>query len=85
VTELRVSNVTSSPVTLSVWFVPTGSTADNQHLLINNVTIPVASNTNPYFDVGDLFGKALPAGSAVWMLAGTASALVVSGSGTMIV
>lgn len=81
----RVANITGSPVTLEVWRVPSGSSADNPHIIVPTINIPVASQTFPYFDLTACWGVVLQAGDAIWALAGTASALVIQGDGVVVV
>lgn len=81
----HVVNITSSPVTLKMWRVEDGETNDNEHISVPvTVVVPVASNTFPEFQVTALFGAVLRPGDAIWGLAGTASALVVSCDGLVI-
>lgn len=80
----RVSNVSGSPVTLEVWRVPSGQSTANTNLVQPTISIPVASQTFAQFDVAALFGATLQPGDAIWMLAGTASALVVQADGLVI-
>ena len=75
----RFSNGTASAVTLKVWRVPSTLADDATHVVVNTITIPVATANNPYFDWSP--GYQLAAGDAIWALAGTASALVVTGDG----
>lgn len=75
----RFTNGTGSPVTLKVWRVPSGAADDATHVVVNTITIPVATAANPYFDWSP--GYQLGPGDAIWALAGTASALVVTGDG----
>lgn len=79
---LRVANITSAPVSLKVWRVNSGGANDNPHIVVPiTVLIPVATQTFPQFDVTALWGAVLSAGDAIWMVAGSASALVVQGDG----
>lgn len=71
----RFTNATASPVTLKVY----RGTATGAHTVINTITIPVATATNPYFDWSP--GYQLAAGESIVAVAGTASALVVTGDG----
>ena len=81
---LRVTNITSAPVSLKVWRVPSGSTDDNQHIVIPvTVLVPVGVSTFPQFDVTALWGAVLSAGDAIWAVAGSASALVIQGDGVV--
>lgn len=84
ITVLHVANVTNAPVNLTMWRVPSGATNDNQHLVVPIISIPVASNTSPYFDVTALWGSVLNAGDAIFALAGSGSALSVQGDGVII-
>ena len=81
---LRVANNSNAPVTLEIWRVPAGAAADNAHLVVPSVSIPVATNTFPQFDVTALWGAVLQAGDAIWAVAGSASALVIQGDGVVI-
>lgn len=85
ISQCWVTNVTSSPVALTLWLVPNGASADNEHL-INPVTvlIPVASNSNPAFSVSQLWGEVLPAGWAVFAQAGSANALTIKAAGAVV-
>lgn len=83
--SVRVTNVTNAPVSLEVWRVPSGATADAQHIVTpNTVNVPVGSNTYPHFDLTVLWGAVLQPGDAIWALAGSASALVIQGDGLVI-
>lgn len=75
----RFTNVTASPVTLKVFRVPSGLADDATHTVVNTISIPVATANNPYFDWSP--GYQLAVGDAIWAVAGTASALVVTGDG----
>lgn len=75
----RFVNVTASPVTLKVFRVASGGTAVDQYLAVETVTIPVASLNNPYFAWDP--GFTLSPGDAIWAVAGSASAITVSGDG----
>lgn len=75
----RFANVTGSPATLQVWRVTSGGTNDAAHLVVNTITIPPATFTQPFFEWSPRYQMA--AGDAVWALAGTASAITVSGDG----
>jgi hypothetical protein len=71
----RFTNVSAAPVTLKVYrgIVAAGN------VVINTITIPVATAANPYFQWDPSFQ--LAAGEAIWAIAGTAGALVVTGDG----
>jgi hypothetical protein len=84
IATLRVSNVTAAPVTLEVWRVPVGSAADNQHLVIPSISIPVAASTQMDIDLTALWGAVLEPGDAIYAEAGAASSLVISGDGAVI-
>lgn len=75
----RFANVTSSPTTIQVWRVPSGATNDAAHMVINTITIPPATFTQPFFEWSPRYQMA--AGDAIWALAGTASAITVTGDG----
>ena len=82
---LRATNVTGSPVTLKIWRVPSGASDDAVHVVIPaTVTIPVASQAAPHFDITALWGAVLQAGDAIWALAGSASAIVIQGDGLVV-
>lgn len=84
ISVLRVANKTGSPATLKMWRVPSGATDDDQHVVVPVVTIPVATQTYPWFDVTCLWGAVLQPGDAIWALSGTASALVIQGDGAVV-
>ncbi len=71
----RFTNVTGSPVTLKVY----RGSVSAANTVINTITIPVATANNPYFDWSP--GYQLAATEAIFAIAGTASALVVTGDG----
>lgn len=79
----RVSNNANSICTLEVWRVPKGSVNDAQHIRLFFINIPPPTQSNGWFDVGPLFGAVLMSGDAIWMLAGTASQLVVDADGAV--
>lgn len=82
---MRVVNVTSAPVSLKMWRVPNGSSDDATHVVVPvTVLVPVATQTFPHFDVTVLWGAVLGAGDAIFAVAGSASALSVSGDGLVI-
>ena len=85
VSVMRVVNVTSAPVTLKLWRVNSGSTDDNQHIVVPvTVLVPVATQTFPHFDVTVLWGAVLGVGDAIFGVAGSASALSVTADGYVI-
>ena len=75
----RFANVTSSPVTLEVWRITFGGSNVNQYQAVPTITIPPPSFLAPYFDWSPRYQMA--AGDAIWAVAGTASALTVTGDG----
>lgn len=75
----RFANVTSSPATLQIWRVTSGGTNDAAHMVLNTITIPPATFPQPFFEWSPRYQMA--AGDAIWALAGTASAITVTGDG----
>lgn len=75
----RFTNVTNLPATLQVWRVTSGATNDAAHCVVNTITIPPGTFYAPYFEWSP--GYEMAAGDAIWALAGTASAISVSGDG----
>jgi hypothetical protein len=71
----RFINVTNAPVTLKVY----RGAATAANTVINTITIPVATANNPYFEWSP--GYQLAAGDSIVAIAGTASAIVVTGDG----
>lgn len=85
ISVLRVTNVNAAPVALTVYRVPSGSSAIAANTVVPvTVNIPVASNTFPHFDLTALWGCVLCPGDSIWALAGVASALVIHGDGAVI-
>jgi hypothetical protein len=84
ISVLRVANVTGNPQTLELWRVPNGAADDNQHIVVPQITIPVATSTFDHFDVTALWGAVLQAGDAIWAVCGNASALSIQGDGAVI-
>lgn len=85
ISVLRVVNETSAPVTLKLWRVNSGATNDTAHTVVPvTVLVPVATQTFPHFDATVLWGAVLGAGDAIWGLAGSASALSISGDGVVV-
>lgn len=80
----RVSNITAAPVALSIWRVPSGSSANNANLVVPPINIPVATQTFPYLDITALWGIVLRPGDSIWALAGAASSLVIYADGAVI-
>lgn len=80
----RVSNVGSVPVSFKCWRVSSGQSADDQHVIVPEINIPVGTNTFPWFDLTALWGVVLVPGDAIYALAGAASALVIQGDGAVI-
>lgn len=85
ISVLHVANNGSTPATLQLWRVPAGASVDPQHIVVPVITIPVGTQTFPYFDVTALWGAVLRAGDAIYTLSDTASALVIQGDGAVIV
>jgi hypothetical protein len=75
----RFTNILGAPVTLKVWRVPAGAAADDAHIVINTITLPVATANNPYFDWSP--GYQLGPVDAIFAEASGASAIVVTGDG----
>ncbi len=75
----RFANVTNLPATLQIWRVTSGGTNDAAHMVLNTITIPPATFTQPFFEWSPRYQMA--AGDAIWALAGTASAITVTGDG----
>jgi hypothetical protein len=85
INSCNVSNVSGAPVSLTVWRVPAGSAADNQHLRVPaTVIVPAATSSVPWVEMTILEGINLMAGDAVWAAAGAANALVIDADGTVI-
>ncbi len=85
VTVARVTNVSGAPVSLSIWRVPAGTAADNQHLIVpSTVIIPAASASAPWFDLTVIWGINLLGGAAIWAQAGAANALAINADGLVI-
>jgi hypothetical protein len=80
----RVANITGAPVSLVVWRVPSGATNDNQHIVIPQINVPVATQTFPDLDLTALWGVVLQPGDAIWAVAGASNALVIQGDGAAI-
>lgn len=85
ISVMRVANNSAAPVTLKIWRVPSGSSADDAHLVVPVITIPVATQTFPYFDITSLWGAVLRPGDAIWAIAGTVSTLVIHGDGVVVI
>jgi|SRR5579862_4796999 len=81
---VRVANITNAPVSLQVWRVPQGAADDNQHIVIPQINIPVATQTYPDQDLTALWGIVLQPGDAIWAVAGAANSLVIHGDGAVI-
>lgn len=85
ITVARVSNITNNtPTTLKVWRVPNGSVDDGQHIVCPTITVPIPSQTFPYFDLTALWGVVLQPGDAIWALAGSAGILTIHADGLVI-
>lgn len=75
VKEIVVCNTTTSSATLSVSFVPNAGSAGTTNAVIS--AAPIAANSTVIYT----FSQVLPTGAFISLLAGTASALTVTGSG----
>lgn len=75
----RFVNVTAAPVTLKVWRVTSGGTNDDTHVAVMTINVPPATFTQPWFEWSPRYQMA--PGDAIWAIAGTASAISVSGDG----
>ena len=84
VQTLWASNNSNAPVTLIVYWVPSGGSV-GATTLICSVTVPVSSSTFPAFPIQMLWGQVLKAGDAIEAIAGSGSALLIYGSGGVIV
>lgn len=80
----RVANKTAAPVSLEIWRVPAGAAADDAHIVVPAINIPVASQTFPYFDATALWGIVLQAGDSIYAVAGAASSLIIHADGAVI-
>lgn len=81
----HVINVTSAPVSLKLWRVPSGGASGNSNIVVPvTVLVPVATQTFPQFDVTSLWGAVLTEGEWIEALAGSASALVAEADGIVI-
>src|ERR1035437_6669989 len=80
----RVANVTAAPVSLEVYRVPSGASADAAHIVCPPINVPVASQTFPHFDLTALWGVVLKPGDAIFAVAGSASALVIQVDGIIV-
>ena len=85
ISVMRVANVSTAPVGLTVWRVPSGSANANANVVVpQTVNVPIASNTFPQFDVTALWGAVLQPGDSIYALASAASALVVQADGAIL-
>lgn len=84
IATLHVANVSGSPVTLAIYRVPSGGVAGVDNLVVPQVTIPAATQSNPYFDVTALWGAVLVPGDSIVAVAGAANSLVIHGDGMVI-
>lgn len=80
----RVANRTAAPVSLEIWRVPAGAAADNAHIVIPQINVPVATQTAPHMDLLALWGIVLQPGDAIWAVAGAAASLIFQGDGVVI-
>jgi hypothetical protein len=81
---LHVANVSANPVTLVINRVPSGGVADASNVVVPQVVIPVATQSNPFFDVSALWGAVLVPGDSIVAVAGAADSLVIQGDGMVI-
>ena len=84
ITVARVANIGQAPVNLTVWRVPQGAGADNQHIVVPQIAIPPASASFPWMELSALWGSILQAGDSIWTLANAQNALVLQGDGVII-
>ena len=80
----HVANNASVQVSPKVWRVESGAAADDAHIILPSINVPVASNTFPYFDLTALWGVILQPGDSIYAEAGQASALVIQADGAVI-
>lgn len=83
---IRVTNITASPVSLTVWRVSAAAATPANSNIVGPVTVMVPPGVQTFqaLDVTPLWGAVLMSGDAIWMLAGTANALNVTGDGLVI-
>lgn len=85
ISVMRIANVSTAPVGLTIWRVPSGSSNANANVVVPQaVNVPIAAATFPQFDVTALWGAILQPGDAIYALASAASALVVQADGAII-
>ncbi len=75
----RIVNVTSSPVSIEVLRVTAGGSPTTQWLVVPTITIPVATEANPYFEWDPHYQMA--PGDAIWAVSTTVNAVTISGDG----
>lgn len=80
----HVANLAGNPVSFKAWRVPAGAAADDAHVVVPLINIPVATNTFPYFDLTALWGAILQPGDSIYAQAGQAGALVIQGDGAVV-
>ncbi len=80
----HVANLAGNPVSFKCWRVPAGLAADDAHVVVPTINIPVATNTFPYFDLTALWGAILQPGDSIYAEAGQASALVIQMDGAVV-
>ncbi len=81
---LHVANVAGVPVSFKAWRVPASAAADDEHIVVPIINIPVATQTFPYFDLTALWGAILAVGDSIYCEAGQGSALSIQGDGAVI-
>ena len=84
ISVLRVANKTAAPVQLTVWRVPATKSADDEHLVLPAIYVPVATQTMPHMDLLALWGAILQPGDSIYTLAGASSSLIIQGDGAVI-
>jgi hypothetical protein len=85
INTMRAINTGASPISLTVWRLPSGIGTGNSQLMVPaSVNLPVASNSTPWFDLGVLWGAVLAPGDGIWALAAVANTVVVVADGATI-
>lgn len=85
ISTLHVCNNGNVSCPLAVWRVPVGSGGTSDvNLVLPFVNIPVATVSNPWFDLSTLWGAQLRAGDAIYARADVANFLSVHGDGVII-
>ncbi len=85
ITTCKVTNVSGALASMTIWRVPSGAAADNEHMRVpSTVLIPPATASAPWFDLTVLWGINLLGGDAIFAAAGVANALVIDADGLVI-